>query len=109
MDLNVVEKVIDARYLSLVEREEIHGLRRAGLSIGAIVGELGRAPSTISRELARNTVTSRGYMPTARTGCPPPGAADPVERNWSLTQSFATLCRRACLSDGRRDRSAVGS
>ena len=63
VDLNVVEKVIDARYLSLVEREEIHDLRRAGLSMRSIAGQLGRAPSTISRELARNTVTSRGYMP----------------------------------------------
>ena len=36
---------------------------RAGLSIRAIASEMRRAPSTISRELKRNTVSVRGYMP----------------------------------------------
>lgn len=63
VDLNVVEKVIHARYLSLIEREQLHDLRRSGLSIRQIAAEMGRAPSTISRELKRNTASSRGYMP----------------------------------------------
>ncbi|WP_419722151.1 IS30 family transposase [Rhodococcus globerulus] len=63
VDLNVVEKIIHPRYLSLLEREQLQDLRRAGLSIRAIASEMRRAPSTISRELKRNTVSVRGYMP----------------------------------------------
>ncbi|MFI5436546.1 transposase [Rhodococcus baikonurensis] len=61
--LNMFEKIIHPRYLSLLEREQLQDLRRAGLSIRAIASEMRRAPSTISRELKRNTVSVRGYMP----------------------------------------------
>jgi IS30 family transposase len=40
--------------LTLVEREEISRCLVAGLSIRAIAGQLGRAPSTVSREISRN-------------------------------------------------------
>ena len=63
VDLNKIERVIDPRYLSLLEREQIKDLRRSGLSIRQIAVELDRSPSTISRELRRNTVSARGYMP----------------------------------------------
>jgi IS30 family transposase len=63
IDLNVVERVIHPRYLSLIEREQLQDLRRSGLSIRNIAAELQRSPSTISRELNRNTVSTRGYMP----------------------------------------------
>lgn len=63
VDLNIVEKVIHGRYVSLLEREQLQDLRRAGLSIRRIAEEMGRSPSTISRELRRNTVSTRGYMP----------------------------------------------
>src|SRR5262245_16163725 len=53
---------ISARYLSQDDRIEIADLRHAGLSIRQIAGQLGRAPSTISRELRRNA-TARGYRP----------------------------------------------
>lgn len=65
VDLDRVERVIDPRYLSLLERERLRDLHRDGLSIRAIAAALGRAPSTISRELRRNTVSTRGYMPHA--------------------------------------------
>ena len=52
-----------ARYLSLLERERIQDLHRSGLSIRGIAAEMGRSPSTISRELRRNTVSVRGYLP----------------------------------------------
>ena len=51
------------RYLSLAEREEIALGRAAGLSMREIAVRLGRAPSTISRELWRNRTirqTGRG-------------------------------------------------
>jgi len=63
VDLNVVEKVIHPRYLSLIEREQLQDLHRSGLSMRQIAFEMGRAPSTISRELRRNTVSTRGYLP----------------------------------------------
>ncbi|GAA1216911.1 hypothetical protein GCM10009655_15340 [Rhodoglobus aureus] len=61
--LDKVEKIIHSRYLSVLEREQIKDLQLAGLSIRQIAIELGRAPSTISRELQRNTVGRRGYLP----------------------------------------------
>jgi len=63
IDLDRVEKVIHSRYLSLIEREWVHDLRREGVSIRSIAMQLGRSASTISRELQRNTVSTRGYMP----------------------------------------------
>ena len=54
---------ISLRYLSQDERIEIADLRQSGLSVRAIARQLGRAPSTISRELRRNAVTGRGYRP----------------------------------------------
>lgn len=41
----------------------LQDLRRAGLSIRQIATEMRRSPSTISRELSRNTISDRGYMP----------------------------------------------
>jgi transposase, IS30 family len=54
---------ISARYLSQDERIEIADLRHAGLSIRLIADRLGRAPSTVSRELRRNATEDRGYRP----------------------------------------------
>ncbi len=42
------------RFLSFEERVEIQSLRRAGCGVREIARELGRAPSTISRELTRH-------------------------------------------------------
>ena len=58
-----VEQVIDSRYLSIIERERLCDMHRAGTSIRRIAADLGRSPSTISRELRRNTISKRGYMP----------------------------------------------
>jgi IS30 family transposase len=54
---------ISPRFLSQDERIEIADLRHAGLSIRQIAHRLGRAPSTVSRELRRNATKSRGYRP----------------------------------------------
>src|SRR5215469_14570781 len=48
------KREISARYLCEDERVRIADLRRAGAGIRAIAGELGRSPSTVSRELRRN-------------------------------------------------------
>lgn len=44
------------RYLSLLERKRIATLRERGLGIREIASRMGRAPSTVSRELERNTL-----------------------------------------------------
>jgi IS30 family transposase len=54
---------ISSRYLSQDERIEIADLRHAGVSIRAIARQMGRAPSTISRELRYNGRTDGGYRP----------------------------------------------
>ena len=48
------------RYLRFEEREEIMRLQASGLSVRAIAREIGRHPSTVSRELKR-AVGVRGY------------------------------------------------
>jgi IS30 family transposase len=50
------------RYLSLLERQRIATLRRDGLGVREIAEELARSPSTVSRELRRNTAShDRNY------------------------------------------------
>lgn len=49
------------RYLSREERHEIARLREAGLSVRAVAGRLGRSPSTVCRELARNAAPRTGH------------------------------------------------
>jgi len=51
------------RYLSLAERTTIADLRRAGFSVRDIADELGRAASTVSRELRRNGDDRGRYLP----------------------------------------------
>ncbi|WP_433916777.1 IS30 family transposase [Streptomyces sp. NBC_01744] len=50
------------RYLSFHEREEIALLRAQGAGVREIGRRLGRAPSTISRELRRNAATRAGRL-----------------------------------------------
>ena len=47
------------RYLSLAEREEIAAGAAAGEGVRAIAARLGRAPSTVSREIGRNSTRGR--------------------------------------------------
>ncbi len=49
-----------ARYLSFPEREELALLQAQGLGVRASARQLGRAPSTVSRELRRNAATRGG-------------------------------------------------
>jgi IS30 family transposase len=59
---------LSGRYLSLNEREEIAILKAKGSGVRGIARQVGRSPSTISRELRRNAATrpdSSGYRATA--------------------------------------------
>ena len=49
-------------HLTQEERYQIHHLKRQGIRLTHIAAELGRSPSTVSRELRRNT-TIQGYKP----------------------------------------------
>jgi IS30 family transposase len=51
------------RYLNRDERYELVRLIESGLSMRTVAAQLGRAPSTISRELARNRGPSAHYQP----------------------------------------------
>lgn len=51
---------LSGRYLSLAERELLALLRAQGGGVRACARQLGRAPSTISRELRRNAATRSG-------------------------------------------------
>ena len=53
---------LSGRYLSFEEREEIALLRAQGAGVREIARCLGRAPSTISRELRRNAATRGGKL-----------------------------------------------
>jgi transposase, IS30 family len=101
---------ISPRYLSEDERVRIADLRRAGLGVRAIAGQLGRSASTVSRELRRNCEDASGqYRPFAaqrlaagRRARPGRGKlnADPVlrqfvagrlEKRWSPEQISRAL------------------
>jgi len=60
--VRLAEAVRSNRYLSMVERQRIAGLHCQGLSIREIARRLERSPSTVSRELGRNTAAhDTGY------------------------------------------------
>jgi len=61
--LALLEQPVNARYLSLPERERIADLRSQGTSMQAIGRALGRSVGTISREIKRNSHPVLGYQP----------------------------------------------
>lgn len=52
------------QHLSIEEREKLYLMRGQGLPLRRIAGELGRSPSTISRELSRNMLKYHPYSPS---------------------------------------------
>jgi len=55
--------IISPRFLSETERITLADLRRTDRSIRSIAAEMGRSPSTISKELRRNANTAGRYEP----------------------------------------------
>ncbi len=107
---------VGSRYLSFAEREEIAIGRAADESIRSIAARLGRAPSTIKREIDRNTTDRRGYRAgpaetraaeRARRPKPTKLAADPVLhtlvqdllRCWWSPEQIALWLRRELPDD----------
>lgn len=60
--LSPSSKPASERYLSFAEREELAILRAQGAGIREIARQIGRAASTISRELRRNAATRSGGL-----------------------------------------------
>jgi len=56
-------------HLGLEERERLAALKAEGLSLRSIARALGRAASTVSRELRRNALPRGGYLPVHAEGC----------------------------------------
>ncbi len=56
-------------HLTLEQRERLAALKAEGLSLRGIARELGRAASTVSRELRRNVLPKGGYLPAHAEGC----------------------------------------
>jgi len=69
-------RAVSGRYLCLEERLRIADLRLEGAGVRTIATALGRAPSTISRELRRNT-TPGGARPPGRRQRPRPATYRP--------------------------------
>src|SRR5215210_6805897 len=84
-------------HLTLEERERLAALKAEGLSLRAIAERLGRAASTVSRELRRNALPRGGYLPVHAEGCY-------LERR----QRPAVLERDAKLGRFVRERAAGG-
>jgi transposase, IS30 family len=56
-------------HLRLEERGRLAAFRAEGLSLRAIAARLGRAASTVSRELRRDALPKGGYLPVHAEGC----------------------------------------
>ena len=56
-------------HLTFEERERPAALKAEGLSLRAIAARLGRAGSTLSRELPRNALPKGGHLPVHAEGC----------------------------------------
>src|SRR6516164_8911593 len=93
-------------HLSDDERDQIGILRAAGRSIAAIARTLGRAKTTISRELQRNALPSGGYSPLHAAG------AYQLRRRREAILERATdlrsFVRDRLAEGGRPNRSPVG-
>ena len=93
--------------LSLTEREEISRGVAVGESLRAIARRLGRASSTVSREVASNGAASTiGLM--RRTAAPASGLGVPNQPSSPATDSSAKRWRRNWRRGGHPSRSQGG-
>lgn len=89
-----------ARTLNRTERDVIERGRAAGLSIRALAASLARAPSTISRELARNgarTTEHRGYRAATADARAWRRAARPKAGRLAVAPALRALVARKLL------------
>jgi hypothetical protein len=87
---------LSGRYLSFAEREEIALLGARDCGVREIARQLGRSPSTISRELRRNAATrGAGWStgPRPHSGTPTAGPGARSSSSSPPTTPYATTCR----------------
>jgi len=96
------------RTLSLAEREEISRGVVSGQSIRSIATELGRSPSTVSRELRRNG-GSKGYRASRADQAAWDRARRPRLVSWHGIEPWRGRSRPSCNGAGRHSRLPVGS
>jgi hypothetical protein len=87
-------KALSGRYLSLIEREEIALLKVQGHSIQEIGRRLGRAASTISRELRHNAATRGGGLEYRATTWKGRRHGPRKDRRWAKAWSPEQIARR---------------
>jgi len=97
-----------ARVLSLQEREEISRGIAAGQSIRSIAASLGRAPSTVSRELGP-TRADRATAPAVPIKPHGIGRSVPSLVSWPSTRPWRGKWRLSSNGSGRRSRWPAGS
>ena len=98
---SVTQAPLSGRYLSFVEREEIALLWASGCGVREIARQLGRSPSTISRELRRNAAT-RGAAGLSigrarRSGMRTGARAVRSRPSWLSMLNCGGMCRIVCL------------
>ena len=97
---------VSGRYLSFVEREEIAVLHARECGVREIARQLGRSPSTISRELRRNAATRSGgleYRATNAQWHSDRRASRPRSRSWLRTTSCAGMFRIVSVASWCQD------
>ena len=98
---------LSARFLSASERVQIAYLASQGLGPTAIGLQLGRAASTISRELRRNRHPSGPYRPATHRRLPPCAADDPRSPSSPCTRHCTSSSARSCRHGVIRSRSVA--
>ena len=88
------------RYLSLAERTMIADLHRAGVSVRGIAEELGRAPSTVSRELRRNVDSPGRYLPATAQRLSTERRSRSVPRDASCATNRSMVWSPRCWASG---------
>src|ERR671933_26692 len=93
---------------TLDERERLAALKAEGLSLRAIAARLGRAASTVSRELRRNALPKGGYLPVHAEGCylerrQRPARLQSDERRRRARQPRSTIAERRSIHDRPED------
>ena len=94
--------------LTLAEREEISRAVAEGQSMRSIAARLGRAPSTVSREIRRNGGQA-DYRATAADNAAWDRALVPSAANWPRTELWRTSWPTSCGCCGHRNKSPGGS